>query len=207
MLSTLKYRAPRAVRGFASTTHVSALFGSQGHHAATQLFLPRDNGFLPAHTPLTQLPHEFSDLENLLKEMPVVKEDQTPGLLAQGKFGDAVHSSLKNHLGMVKDIFHEFQAEESERPLSSEKLQLLGGLYRDYAVAASCYLLEPCDLHFRSVDKEAIDKGDSHAYGKARSKLPAAIAQPMAYLADIFGMRPYMEYAHVYSLNNWKKVR
>jgi len=40
--------------------------------------------------PLVTLPKEFSGLEQLLQEMPITKKNRQPGLLANGKFGDAV---------------------------------------------------------------------------------------------------------------------
>lgn len=52
------------------------------------------NGFLPRLDPLAELPQEFERLESLLQRMPMQRIDGTPGLLANGQFGDAVKEEL-----------------------------------------------------------------------------------------------------------------
>lgn len=49
-----------------------------------------DNGLLPKHAPLTQLPQAFADVEDLLQHMPIVRTNGQPGLLANGSFGETL---------------------------------------------------------------------------------------------------------------------
>ena len=69
------------------------------------------------------------NLESLLQKMPLQLPSGRPGLLALGKFGDAVHKDLP-----LIDV----------EPVQDQRL--LTALFRDYTFAASAYLLEPCDL-------------------------------------------------------------
>ena len=68
-------------------------------------------------------------------------------------------------------------------------------LLRDYSFLASAFLLEPCDLQWRK----------TQTYGLGRDRLPRAIAEPFALLADRLSAFPFMEYAHSYALMNYKK--
>lgn len=53
-----------------------------------------ENGFLPRQDPLPALPERFKELESLLQRMPIVMANGQPGLLASGKFGEAVEKEL-----------------------------------------------------------------------------------------------------------------
>jgi indoleamine 2,3-dioxygenase len=55
-------------------------------------------------------------------------------------------------------------------------------MHADYTFAASAYLLEPCDIFYRS-------KG---SYGLGRDKLPRNIAVPMAAVSAKIGARPFV---------------
>jgi len=60
-----------------------------------------------------------------------MKRDGSKGLLAEGKFGDAIKTRLPLlNVANIKDS------------------ALLFALYRDYTFLTSQYLLEPCHLHY-----------------------------------------------------------
>jgi len=61
------------------------------------------NGFLPLKDPLTKLPKQFHELENLLQKMPVTLKDGIKGLLAKGEFGNAVHRLKELQVDQVTD--------------------------------------------------------------------------------------------------------
>jgi indoleamine 2,3-dioxygenase len=75
-------------------------------------------GFLPRMEPIVELPREFQALESLLDRMPVKTLSGEPGLLAQGKLGDAVLRELPDLTDLV-DMFR-------------DNLPLMNALYRDY---------------------------------------------------------------------------
>lgn len=110
-----------------------------------QFLVGPENGFLPRQDPLAVLPGRFAALDDLLRRMTIRRRDGSAGLLAAGAFGDAVDRDLP--LIEVDDIADGRQ---------------LAALYRDYTFAASAYLLEPCDLHWRR-DRQ---------YGLGRDRLP-----------------------------------
>ncbi|KAL3893904.1 MAG: hypothetical protein SGCHY_005574 [Lobulomycetales sp.] len=146
---------------------------------AAQFSVTRTRGFLPIDDPLVSLPSPFGALESLLSRMPLTLSDGTPGLLAQGKFGDAVLAELP--LIDTSDI---------------KDQALLTALFRDYTFAASAYLLEPCDLNMRK----------SGSYGLGRQILPKQLAVPLASVSEKIGAKPFMEYAQSYALYNYQKT-
>lgn len=118
-------------------------------------------GFLPRMNPIVDLPPEFEPLEALLQRMPVKMASGEPGLLAEGKLGDAVTNGLPDLTGFV-------DAHKANLPL-------MNALYRDYSFLASAYLLEPCHSRFM--------RGEP--YGLARPVLPANISRPIARCAEL----------------------
>ena len=118
-------------------------------------------GFLPRADPVVHLPKEFDPLESLLQRMPIKTLSGEPGLLAEGKLGDAVEKELPD-LTSAMDLY-------------KNDLTLMNALYRDYSFLASAYLLEPCHLRFI--------KGEP--YGLGRQKLPRNISLPIARCAEM----------------------
>ncbi|KAK0666288.1 hypothetical protein QBC41DRAFT_398657 [Cercophora samala] len=137
-------------------------------------------GFLPRADPIVTLPPEFDPLESILQRMPVKTASGEPGLLAQGKLGDAVLSELPDLTSHIDKY--------------ASNLPLMNALYRDYSFLLSAYLLEPCHLRFL--------KGEP--YGLGRDVLPANIARPIKRCAEITGFQPFMEYAGSYALYNYR---
>ena len=110
-------------------------------------------------------------METLLQEMPIVKANGENGLLHFGDFGEAVKKLPEYDTSEITDS------------------RLIAALYRDYTFLASSYLLEPCDLLYRSEGK----------YGLGRDVLPRNIAVPLKNVADKLGAYPFMEYAMSYA--------
>lgn len=131
-----------------------------------QFMVGSKNGFLPRVDPLAKLPPRFRALDELFQDMPVVKKDKSPGLLAQGNFGQAVDKTLP--LISCSDI---------------NDSALLMALFRDFSFLASAYLLEPCDISFRK----------NGEFGLGREKLPKQIAVPLMQVSQKIGAFPFME--------------
>jgi hypothetical protein len=54
---------------------------------------------------LVVLPDAYSDVENLLREMPIQKRNGMPGLLSKGQLGEVIDAGkLKNHADTIIDI-------------------------------------------------------------------------------------------------------
>lgn len=139
------------------------------------------NGFLPTTPPVRELPLELRAVDSLLQRMPVRKRDGSPGLLADGKFGDAVLKELP-----VFDVS------------GINDPALVAALFRDYCYLASAYLLEPS--HLVMMEKKSV-------YGEGRDHIPASIAVPLTELTrKVKYSFPFLDYAHGYSLNNWYMV-
>lgn len=60
---------------------------------------------------------------------------------------------------------------------------ILTALFRDYTFAASAYLLEPCDILYRSQSD----------YGLGRKVLPKNIAVPLVKVSNKINSKPFME--------------
>ena len=134
-------------------------------------------GFLPSVDPPTQSKNE--SLENILRAMPVVLEDGSPGILATpNKIEEVVENDL-----MQEDL----------QKIATANPQDLYAYFRDYTFLASAYLLEPTYHEF-------IRTG---SYGVARNWLPEKIAHPLLQVSNILETRPFMEYNQSYALYNW----
>lgn len=165
------------------------------HLSETRRGLPaftisRDRGFLPRDDPVMNLPPAFSALDSLLQRMTLIQPDGQPGLLAQGKFGQAVIAELcESHVSLeiIKAI---------DLAIADNDQNLLSALFRDYSFLTSAYLLEPVDLHYKQTGEYCI----------GRDILPAPIAIPFKKLADALGHFPYMEYASSYALQNFARI-
>ncbi|KAI4148234.1 MAG: hypothetical protein LQ340_005175, partial [Diploschistes diacapsis] len=148
-------------------------------------------GFLPLQPPLPRLPGAFDALSNILDDMPILKKDGTPGLLASFKLGPLIDS------GALPDLTSQI-----------DKLVVPGGTYldmkavtaafRDYSFVASGYLLEPC--------WKAWSANPAGGYGLGRQTLPKCIAGPLvkcAEMTDRLGIPAFMSYAASYALYNY----
>ncbi|KAK4542099.1 hypothetical protein LTR36_007130 [Oleoguttula mirabilis] len=144
-------------------------------------------GFMPLHTPVVDLPAAFNALTTLAENMPIVKLDGTPGLLAQYQLGPTVDG------GALPDLSHEIDklvAADGEPDLAA-----ITAAFRDYAFLASAYLLEPC--------WERQNKG-LEGYGLGRAVLPKCLAGPLVKTAKMLDIPPFMSYAAAYSLYNYR---
>lgn len=165
-------------------------------------------GFLPTKSPIVSLPNIFKPLQKIVEDMPVIKLDGTPGLLASYELGPLIDSG--SSLSDLTDEIDMFIVPSTDR----HDLHLVTALFRDYSFLASSYLLEPCWKTWN--DRRAATKSkqptaadcphvmqDAPEYGYGRSTLPACIARPLVKLADILSIPPFMSYAASYALYNY----
>jgi len=139
------------------------------------------HGFLPIAEPLAQLPESFTSLQKLIDQMPIVKDNGSPGLLAiEGAFEKAV-MNLPNYVDLVK---------------SEQDPFVLAALFRAYGFVTSAYTLAPSHHSFLKTGK----------YGKAHGVLPSNIAQPFAAVAEKLEVYPWIDYHYAYSLGNYQKI-
>lgn len=120
-------------------------------------------GFLPLANPQVDLPVAFSPLTKLCEDMPIVKENGQPGLLAHYQLGPTI-DGMNPLPDLTVDIDRLVTAE------GEPDLAAITAIFRDYSFVASAYLLEPC--------WERWSKG-LEGYGLGREKLPACIAGPL----------------------------
>lgn len=146
-----------------------------------EFFVNCETGFLPRHEPLVKLPEPYDIINQILDDMPLIKDNGEPGLLARGELGNRIISSLPTFFEM-EDV--------------PENSQLVSALFRDYTFLASAFLLEPCHLNF-------LQTGE---YGLGRDYLPVSISLPLIKLSEKLKCYPFMEYAMSYALMNWQKV-
>ncbi|CAD0050162.1 unnamed protein product [Aureobasidium pullulans] len=127
------------------------------------------NGYLPTQLPLRRLPKAFDALSDILDDMPILKEDGTPGLLATFKLGPLIDS------GALPDLTHEIDNLVVEG--GEVDMAVITAAFRDYSFVASSYLLEPC----WQVYSNNADDG----YGLGRQVLPKCIAGPLVKCAEM----------------------
>ena len=140
----------------------------------------KQNGFLPQSIPLEKLPQHYSQLQNILDNMPVKINDKSGYLDIPG----AIHNAVKS----LPNYFEKVSKEKD--------IMLIQALYRGYCFLASAYTLEPSFQHFRQT-------GD---YGKAQNVLPIQIAQPFVEVSNKLDVFPWLDYHYAYSLGNFKKI-
>ena len=139
------------------------------------------NGFLPIKEPLRNLPTRYEILQQLIDEMPVLKEDGNPGILANhGSIEEAI-KILPNYLDLVK--------------LEKDPF-VNAALFRAYSFLASAYTLSPSHHKFLKTGK----------YGMANDRLPSNISQPFVYISNSLGVYPWLDYHYAYSLGNYFKI-
>lgn len=139
------------------------------------------NGFLPKNSPLAVLPKKYTELQVLIDEMPIKKDDGTDGLLSRrGGIEEAVSnlSNLKHLVSEEEDVF------------------LIQALFRAYSFLTSAYLLAPA--HFNYIETKK--------YGKAHTVLPSQIAEPFVIVSEKLDVYPFIDYHYSYSLGNYIKI-
>ncbi|KAJ2354917.1 hypothetical protein IWW50_003635, partial [Coemansia erecta] len=190
--TTVKRTQPAFLRRFTKAHHPSASIAhkdviapeSPSSTAAwtnpepgSEFTVSSDTGFLPRRDPLSVLPSYFEKLDELLHEMPILKNDGTLGLLHTGRLGSLIERELPQY-----DVEFVFDR------------RILAALYRDYSMLASAYLLEPCDIQFRL----------ARNYGLARRVLPSNIAVPLETIARRLGQKPFLEHS-MFTFYNYKR--
>ncbi|KAF2857460.1 hypothetical protein K470DRAFT_273277 [Piedraia hortae CBS 480.64] len=176
--------------------HVAAIRETAPYIDADPVVLPNStdpftittlNGFMPTKLPIVRLPEVFDPVTKLLEDMPIVKEDGTPGLLATYELGKRVEA------GAVPDLNDEIDKLVDEE--GKHDLHMVSAVFRDYAFLASAYLLEPCWETY-------VKTGEG--YGLGRKLLPKAIAGPLVKTAKLLDIPPFMAYAQAYTLYNYR---
>ena len=128
-------------------------------------------GFMPLWPPQVDLPSKFGPVSALVEQLPVVKLDGTPGLLASYRLGPAIDNG--NALPDLNDDIDALVAADGQPDLAA-----VTAVFRDYAFIASAYLLEPCWERYNS---------GLEGYGLGRQVLPKAIAGPLVKTAKMYG--------------------
>ena len=139
------------------------------------------NGFLPKDSQLAVLQKKYTELQVLIDEMPIKKDDGTDGLLSRrGGIEEAVSnlSNLKHLVSKEEDVF------------------LIQALFRAYSFLTSAYLLAPA--HFNYIETKK--------YGKAHTVLPSQIAEPFVIVSEKLDVYPFIDYHYSYSLGNYIKI-
>ena len=131
-------------------------------------------GFLPFKDPVVDLPPAFAPLTSLLKALPIVKADGTPGLLATYQLGSVIDSGALPDLALEID---NLLAEDGQPNLAT-----ITAAFRDYAFLASAYLLEPCWKKW--------NEDHNAGYGPGRDILPEEIAAPLIKAAAMYVLYP-----------------
>ena len=140
------------------------------------------NGFLPKKSPLAVLPERYSELQELIDEMPIKKANGKGGLLSiEGAIEDAV-KKLKNYKDLVKN---------------EDDIFINQALFRAYSFLASAYLLAPSHFSFQKTKK----------YGKAHRVLPSQISEPFVLVSKKLDVYPFLDYHYAYSLGNYVKIK
>ncbi|KAG8624931.1 hypothetical protein KVT40_006682 [Elsinoe batatas] len=145
------------------------------------------NGYLPSRPPLRRLPPAFDSLSNLLDNIPILKQDGSPGLLASFGLGPFIDS------GGLPDLISEIDNLVLED--GTIDMPAITAAFRDYSFVASSYLLEPC--------WEKYSQNPAHGYGLGRQVLPRCIAGPLVKCGAILDIPPFMSYAASYALYNY----
>lgn len=139
------------------------------------------NGFLPIKNPISKLPERYSELQSLIDDLPIKKNDGSNGLLSRKNGIEERVRSLSNLKGIVrkeKDIF------------------INQALFRTYSFLTSAYLLAPA--HFNFIEKKK--------YGKAHNILPRQLAEPFVIVSKKLEVFPFLDYHYAYSLGNYQKI-
>lgn len=123
---------------------------------------------MPLRTPRVELPVTFRPLQKLLDDLPVVKADGSPGLLATYSLGQVIDDGKLIDLTDAIDTL--------VTPDGDANLEEVTAAFRDYSFLASTYLLEPC--------WERYHKG-LEGYGLGRQTLPRCIAGPLTKTAKM----------------------
>ena len=127
-------------------------------------------GFMPFQHPTVVAPSKFKPLTELVEDMPMLKIDGRPGLLATYQLGKAIdqHNKLPELTAEIDTLL---------APDGKPDLTAVTAVFRDYAFIASAYLLEPC--------WEKQNSGQD-GYGLGRQVLPKAIAGPLVKTAKMY---------------------
>lgn len=138
------------------------------------------NGFLPIKEPLKVLPEKYTELQQLIDDLPITKNNGERGILSTPNEILKRVELLPNYEENVKDEKNVF---------------ILQALFRAYTFLTSAYTLETSFLGF-------IESGN---YGEARQLLPQNISKPLVIVSNKLQVYPFLDYHYAYSLGNYVK--
>ena len=139
-----------------------------------------DNGFLPIKEPIVRLPPQYNELQRVIDNLHVMKNEEEKGILGKPNEIVVQIATIPNY----KDII------ENETDVF-----VLQALYRAYTFITSGFTLE---LSYQ----EFIKNGN---YGEARGLLPVYIAEPLVLVSNKLQAYPWLDYHYAYSLGNYVK--
>ena len=140
----------------------------------------RNHGFLPIREPLTVLPCQYIELQNLINNLHVFQNNEQKGVLG-------IPNEIEKQLGLIPDYSSIIEKETD--------VFVLQALYRAYTFLTSGFTLELAYQEFLS----------SGNYGIARQILPANIAKPLVLVSGKLDVYPWLDYHYSYSLGNYVK--
>lgn len=141
-----------------------------------------DHGFLPIREPLSVLPCEYTELQNLINNLHVFQSEDRE---EKGVLG--IPNEIEKQLGFIPDYSSIIEKETD--------VFVLQALYRAYTFLTSGFTLELAYQEFLS----------SGNYGIARQILPANIAKPLVLVSGKLDVYPWLDYHYSYSLGNYVK--
>ena len=137
-------------------------------------------GFLPIKEPLSKLPDKYNELQKVIDNLHVMKNEEEKGILGKPNeivFDIVIIPNYKDIIENETDVF------------------ILQALYRAYTFITSGFTLE---LSYQ----EFMKNGN---YGEARGLLPANIAEPLVLVSNKLQAYPWLDYHYAYSLGNYVK--
>lgn len=145
-----------------------------------KFFNVSENGFLPIRDPIKNLPDRYYELQNLIDNLYISKDNNNGILSIPNKIEEEI-KKIPNFINTIKneiDIFY-FQA-----------------LFRTYAILTSAYTLE---LSYQ----EYVKTGN---YGKARDVLPSNLSEPLVFVSNKIQAYPWLDYFYAYGPGNYVKI-
>ena len=143
----------------------------------------KDHGFLPIRPPLSVLPCEYTELQDLINNLHVFQSTNIEDV--KGVLG--IPNEIEKQLTFISDYSSIIEKETD--------VFVLQALYRAYTFLTSGFTLELAYQEFLS----------SGNYGIARQILPANIAKPLVLVSAKLDVYPWLDYHYSYSLGNYVK--
>lgn len=139
-----------------------------------------ENGFLPTKEPLKELPIRYEELQQLIDDLPITKNNGEKGILS-------IPDEIVRRVELLPN-YEDIVANEDD-------VYVLQALFRAYTFVTSAYTLEPSFLEY-------LQTGN---YGEARRLLPKNVSKPLVIVSSKLQVYPFLDYHYAYSLGNYVK--